>query len=414
MRFLFVLDRVENPASANALLGRELAAALRSQGHEIHLLELTDGLHAPPPVTDVPLYQLPFADERKMNEALENGRRDDTGSPILLRLMRLCAHPTAVAASFRQLVLKKPRRTAAAKREMERLDAEFHYDAVLCVCAPYRTAFALETAQISGKKLLWQLDPYAANRDYKAPGGYEREGKLLDALDAAFVTPTATADYLPGGELHAWQGKVHTLGFPALIPPKNRKKTAKNAENFSNSCVFCGSLYPKLREPDFALRLFAALGKDAPPLVMAGGGWQPFEERTAPLAAQLGDKLTRPGLLTPEQAAALQQNAAILLSLGNATDNQLPSKLFGYFATGKPILHLAVTASDPALPYLARYPLALVVQQSEALDDAALESVKTWLADTCGKRIPFEQVAALYPEFAPGQVTEEFLRGCGW
>lgn len=40
MRILFVLDRVENPASANAQLACRLAEQLLAQGHEIHLLEL--------------------------------------------------------------------------------------------------------------------------------------------------------------------------------------------------------------------------------------------------------------------------------------------------------------------------------------------------------------------------------------
>ena len=32
-----------------------------------------------------------------------------------------------------------------------------------------------------------------------------------------------------------------------------------------------------------------------------------------------------------EDAAALENRADVLVSLGNACDNQLPSKLFGYF-----------------------------------------------------------------------------------
>ena len=79
---------------------------------------------------------------------------------------------------------------------MERLDAEFHFDAVCAVCAPYRTAFALETAQIGGKKLLWQLDPYASNKDYTAPGGL-RAGRAVagNALIQTFITPQALPDY---------------------------------------------------------------------------------------------------------------------------------------------------------------------------------------------------------------------------
>ena len=50
---------------------------------------------------------LAFADERQMNEALENGQKG--GTPVPLRLARLAAHPAAAAAAFRQLVLKQPR-----------------------------------------------------------------------------------------------------------------------------------------------------------------------------------------------------------------------------------------------------------------------------------------------------------------
>ena len=156
MRILFVLDRVENAASANALMGFRLAEQLVARDHSVHILTLWDGLHTPPaPPEGVVQHLLAFADERLMNEALENGRRG--GTPVPLRLARLAAHPTAVAAAFRQLVLKRPRRTVDTQREIERLDAEFHYDAVCAVCAPYRAAFALEDASIGGKKYLWQL-----------------------------------------------------------------------------------------------------------------------------------------------------------------------------------------------------------------------------------------------------------------
>ena len=206
---------------------------------------------------------LAFADERQMNEALENGQKG--GTPVPLRLARLAAHPAAAAAAFRQLVLKQPRRTVDSRREIERLDAEFHFDAVCAVCAPYRTAFALEAAAIRGKKFLWQLDPYASNRDYTAPGGFAREGQLLDALDGTFVTPQALPDYTDGAPLAPWREKVHVLGFPTLLP-----RVMEPVEHDDIQCVFCGSLHPGMREPGFALALFRALHDDAVTLTMAG------------------------------------------------------------------------------------------------------------------------------------------------
>ena len=179
MRILFILDNVENPTSANVLMAQRLAGVLCAAGHTVHLLELWDGLHPQPELPGCTVHCLAFADERLMNAALENGRSG--GSPIPVRLARLCCHPTAVAAAFRQLVLHAPRRVVDTRRELEKLDAAFHFEVICAVCAPYRAAFALETAQVQAKKAIWQLDPYASNRDYQAPGGYPRELELLAA-----------------------------------------------------------------------------------------------------------------------------------------------------------------------------------------------------------------------------------------
>lgn len=404
MHFLLVLDSVEAPAAANPRLARRLAAQLAALGHRVHLLELWDGETPPPaPPAGVPCTLLPFADERLMNAALENGARG--GSPLPLRLARLAAHPTAAAAAFRQLVLRRPRRTVDTRRAIERLDAEHHFDAVCAVCAPYRSAFALEQARIGGKKLLWQLDPYAANRDYTAPGGFAREGALLGRVDLAYITAQAVADYAPGAPLAPWQGKTRVLGFPNLVPPAPCAPQPR--QGGGTRCVFCGTLYPGLREPGYALALFSAL--QGAELVMVGGGWQHFARQADAARAAMGPRAQLSGPVPPGRAAALQAGADVLLSLGNTADNQLPSKLFDYFSTGKPVLHLAVAGADPALPYLARYPLALVLHAQGTPDAATVGLAQRWLASVRGKALPFEQVAALYPGFTPGQVAQDFL-----
>ena len=199
MRILFILDSVENPTSANVLMAQRLAGALCAAGHTVHLLELWDGLHPQPELPGCTVHRLAFADERLMNAALENGRSG--GSPIPVRLARLCCHPTAVAAAFRQLVLHAPRRVVDTRRELEKLDAAFHFEAICAVCAPYRAAFALETAQVQAKKAIWQLDPYASNRDYQAPGGSaepcSRQQKALRVL-RFFVSRPAGAGLCAG------------------------------------------------------------------------------------------------------------------------------------------------------------------------------------------------------------------------
>lgn len=401
MRFLFVLDSVEAPAAANPRLGRRLAAALATLGHAVTLLELWDGHTPPPAVPGCRTEALAFADEAAMERALEGGAAGS--SPVPLRLARLAAHPAAVAAAVRQFVLKAPRRVRDTRRAIERLDAAAPFDAVCAVAAPYRAAFALEKARLHGKKLLWQMDPYAANQTYRAPGGYDRERQLLAAMDRVFITDQAAPDFAPGGPLAALAGRAVRLAFPSLVPPEGPAPAAD-----PRACVFCGTLYPGLREPGGLLALFEALGGDWT-LTMAGGGWQAFDDVRRRAEAALGGRLRITGPVPPAEARALELGAGVLVSIGNTASNQVPSKLFEYVAAGKPVLHLSAGDGDAALPYLARWPLALCLTPDAP--DAMAARLRPWLQANAGRQLPFAEAARLYPDFTPEAVAERFL-GC--
>ena len=411
MRFLFIVDSVESPQAVNPQLARRLAACLAGQGHQVHLLELWDGETAPPAPAGaetpngVVLHDLPFPDERLMNRALENGARQ--GSPLALRLARLAVHPTAVGAAFRQLVLHRPRRVEDTRREVERLDAIYHFDFVTAVAAPYRAAFALEQAAVTGKKVLWLMDPYAANRSYQAPGGWARELQLLRAVDTVFVTRQALPDY-QSGPLAPCRDKVFELAFPALVPPQAEVVDPRH-DRAGVHCIFCGTLYPGLRTPDFALKLFTKLNDPAVRLTMVGRGWEFFARQAGDARRVLGERAELSGPVPPARARTLTAQADILLDLGNAVDNQIPSKLFEYFGAGKPILHLAVNAQDATLPYLHRYPLAKVLLESDGITPNILEDLKIWLYENAGQSLSYAQAAAIFPEFTTEAVTRRFV-----
>ena len=176
MKLLCILDSVEFPLAPTPAIARRAAALLAQQGHTVHFLELYDGETVPPKQPGCGRTLLPFADERVMNRVLEFG--NPGGTPVPLRLLKLCAHPAAALAAVQQIALKKPRRISAAKKAIEALDRRYHFDAAVAVAAPYAGSFALAAADFGGKKASWQMDPYAANHSYSAPGAFEREKEL--------------------------------------------------------------------------------------------------------------------------------------------------------------------------------------------------------------------------------------------
>lgn len=404
MNLLFVLDYVDYPTAVNPQLAARLAGQLVQMGHSASLLRLWDGCTPlPAPPKGVSTFDLAFADEHQMNLDLENGRK--LGSPAPVRIARLLTHPAAAAAAFRQLILHKNRRQVACTHKIEQLCAGYHYDAVVAVCAPYHTAWALAAANITAKKATWQMDPYSANREYTPYGGAEKELAMYAKIDRAFITKLMVPDY-ESGPLAPAKPKTQVLEFPCLSPlPPAPVKAHTGLQ-----CVFAGSLHPEIRQPYALLALFAQLS-DIPglQLVMVGGGWENFPPDT-PLAcrAALGDRLVLTGQLPPETARSMVAGADVLINLGNTVTNQLPSKIFEYFSSGKPVLNLCANPSDPALAYFARYPLALTLFADDA---AAPEKLRRWLAETSGKHLDFAQSAALFAENTPEAVAHALLKG---
>lgn len=411
MKLLCILDSVEFPLAPTPAIARRAAALLAQQGHTVHFLELYDGETVPPEQPGCGRTLLPFADERVMNRVLEFG--NPGGTPVPLRLLKLCAHPAAALAAVRQIALKKPRRISAAKKAIEALDRQYHFDAAVAVAAPYAGSFALAAVDFGGKKSSWQMDPYAANHSYSAPGAFEREKELLAALDAVFIAPAMTQYYAPGAPLESYAAKAHVLDFPSLVSPPPAPHVQREGGRLR--CVFVGSLYPTLRTPHYALELFCALNDPKLELVFVGGGWENYPaDLLEPYRKILGDRLIVTGPLPAVRAAEEVAKADVLLSLGNGVDNQVPSKIFEYFAAGRPVLHLAKLENDPCRPYFNRWPLALTLLESEGAGPEVLARLSAFLAEKGRSRLPFEEAARLFESNTPqaaARCLEETLGG---
>ena len=402
-----ILDTVDYPTGVNAQLGRRLADQLAQNGHTVHLLELWDGQTPPPQPARCTLFQCAFGDERVMNDVLEHGQAG--GTPVPVRLAKLCLHPAAAMAAVRMAGLKRPRRQSVCQQEIERLDGLHHYDAVVAAAAPYYAAFALADAQIHCKKAVWQMDPYTANQQARQNGGaVQRELHLYAAMDRMFITQLMEPDY-QAGAFAPFRGKVQVLGFPCLVPSEHTEMPAGHGGPLR--VVFAGNLYPGIRTPDFALSLFEAMDLPDVELVFVGGGWEQFTAAADRAKERLGDRLVLTGQLPPEEARQQMARADVLLNLGNGVANQLPSKIFEYFGSGRPVLNLACIENDPALAYFARYPLACTVQEQEGTGPAVCLRVEEFLHRCAGQRLDFSAVAELYRANTPEAVADAMVNG---
>lgn len=133
--------------------------------------------------------------------------------------------------------------------------------------------------------------------------------------------------------------------------------------------VVVGSLYRAVRNPDQLLALFARLVEtgigERLELHHFGetGDCAALFEACRPL---LGTRIFLHGVVPREQALAAMAEAACLVNIGNATTNQLPSKVVEYAAAGRPIVNLAYSPQDSSAVFLREHPAVLTLCRAGA------------------------------------------------
>lgn len=111
-----------------------------------------------------------------------------------------------------------------------------------------------------------------------------------------------------------------------------------------------------------------------------------------------------------QECMGIISNADILINLGNRSRNQLPSKIFDYISTGKPIVNLYSLHNDTSKHYLENYPNKLNIYEN---DDQLFENVQAFLEFTSkysGKTISKDQLLDLYSEYDSEVVTKETIK----
>ncbi|MDN0069459.1 hypothetical protein [Collinsella ihumii] len=247
----------------------------------------------------------------------------------------------------------------------------------------------------------------ALERKMKMKEGLRLEREVLGACDRVFhVTWSDHVDRCMPELADRFERIEHPLlvrpDYSASEPePKNRA-----------TAVYAGSIDNVVRKPKHLLDVIAELQKVAPQLGLAfeiyahGGGVDEIKEA----AQALPETIAYHEPVPSEEIKKAYASAALLVSIGNTVINQKPSKTTEYFATGKPVVHVACRDDDPVIPEVEAYPLGIVLyERSGARCNAG--KLAAFCERSLGRCVPFEEVARLYAEQTPEHIVAEMLGG---
>ena len=302
-----------------------------------------------------------------------------------------------------------------ARRAAKRLMRERAHDVVVSVTPTFTGVLVGEALHRAFPNARWVLDvgdPFSLQvlapfNNVHLYGALNRrvERRVFAAADAISVTTAKTAArYAEAFPESA--GKVRVIPPLFSVPDETSAPVGGDAKRF----VYVGTLYKALREPGFLLEAFDALRKRLPEARLElhfYGDVHQFAGLLESWRARLDGALRVHGSVPRAAVAAAIEGAAVLVNIGNRSEDQLPSKVVEYVASGKPILNICAGAGDLSAEFLRAYPDKLLLQDGIAPSAEQVAALEHFCAGL-PRRVPERDVKALLEPYTLPRVAAAY------
>jgi hypothetical protein len=289
------------------------------------------------------------------------------------------------------------------KKELERLDEEYHFDQIIAVT--YEETLALLDSNIEPKKknvfLLEKLPTTSTVKipliyKYKAHFKKNIENRIINSFNKIYTLPVMF-NYFKNQMDQRNINNVIELEHPMIT---NRVQL-KSINNEKVKLIYAGGLDRKQRNPISVLNFlkevnqqykiethFYSYGNMQNKLCEFSSKNEFFQANSGISSDLLNEKML---------------NSDFIITIGNKERDLVPSKIFDCISTGKPIIHFSQINQDPYIKYLDKYQNSIVINMNELTLDATIKKVILFLKNRRGKIIEFDQIRKSFevctPEF---------------
>ena len=250
------------------------------------------------------------------------------------------------------------------------------------------------------------LQRFAWNNKLKKKTNMQLEREAITTADRTLHMPSWTK-YLHESYPDLAQ-KTLEIEHPLLKERKAESRMYQNGDR--KNIVYSGVVDSKIRNPKSVLDFFCDAAFEGVKVHFYSTG---SAQNMVDSIARGNSIIESNGWVKNKIANEAIYSADFLLSIGNSKGcNQIPSKIFEYMSTGKPIIHFYEDENDLALGILKRYPLYLAMQEKDCYLPEDREKVLTFIEQNRHSKLPFDAVLNLY-KAADTRDTIEHIFGEG-
>ena len=280
------------------------------------------------------------------------------------------------------------------------------YDVFVTVCSHVMNGIICDDYCTHNNKkfLLYQVDPIGTNITYHNNKSMKDiELRLYKSANYIITTPILAKEKENDPLYSNYLEKIYTAEFPNV---KNLVTQYDGNNRKPIICFYSGRFYNGVRDCRYTLEVLSKISNLDFRLVFAGDGQE--ELISYYKSIHFGNRLHHLGMLSLSECFIKMQDADVLINIGNNVTNQVPSKLFDYISTGKPIVNFCKSNNCPTIPYINRYGLGInIIEGEDSIERQALR-ISQFIADNYQKRIEYEEIERKFKENTPGYVGRLF------
>ncbi|MCB2287715.1 glycosyltransferase [Clostridium algidicarnis] len=409
-KILIILGSYFPKPSANGICVKQIVEEFKSRGVDVSILATqTKGLSEHEIIEDVNIFRVK---SRWFYRALEfsEGYKQNNVKWIFQKLL-LFINKFKNILFFPTWPLISPIYTYRYYKKASELHKQYKYDGILSVYTPIDSLIAgalIKRKYTDVKLMLYFLDtlsggvvPKGFSRKWLEKRGYRWDEKLFNIADTIFVMKSHEHHYSKE-RYDKFRNKIKIVDIPLLRKLKNTY--GKYEVNFNKekiNIVYTGTLLKHIKNPTYILNVFKNIKKNNQWNFHIFGGGDCDDLIDKYIKRGEGVSVIKYGHVDSKIAINAMLDSDILINIGSTVDTQIPSKIFEYMATGKPIISFYKYDTEPSMPYLNNYPLSLLIKEDWDKVDESIRLTVDFINKYNGKSINYSEIKDSYRNNTP-------------